>query len=151
MASVEPKLSRLVELRIVQAESAISNFSSLFARPDERLELTCSIEAPQQTDFVYWYKNKEPIQYDKLRNSRRFTSSATGHRQQQVVGESEEEHRKRKELEMFHSQSSLIIRRVQLNDTANYTCLVSTFWRSGAPRSLWSGGASQPASGSFEF
>jgi len=64
---VEPKLSKVVELRLVEASSHISNFSSLFVRLNEQLNVTCTIEAPQKTDFVYWYKNKQPIQYDQLK------------------------------------------------------------------------------------
>lgn len=68
MSSVEPKLRRLVELQMVEASSHISNFTSLFIRPNEQLNVTCTIESAQQTDFVYWYKNKEPILFDNLKS-----------------------------------------------------------------------------------
>lgn len=74
---MEPKLSRVIELRMVEAISRISNFTSLFVRPNEVLNVTCFIEAPQDTDFVYWYRNKDPIQFDNLK-LRRGTSSKTG-------------------------------------------------------------------------
>lgn len=52
---------------MVEAVSRISNFSSIFVHPGGTINLTCSIESPQQTDFVYWYKNKETIQFDSLK------------------------------------------------------------------------------------
>lgn len=52
---------------MVEAMSQISNFSSLFVHPTDTINLTCNIEAAQQTDFVYWYKNKETIQFDNLK------------------------------------------------------------------------------------
>lgn len=62
---MEPKLSRLVELRMVRAHSFISNFSSLFVRPGELVNLTCTIRAAHKTNFVYWYKNvKEVVLFD---------------------------------------------------------------------------------------
>lgn len=75
VSSVEPKLSQLIELRMVNAESRISNFSSLYIRPNDQINLTCTIEAPQKTDFVYWYKNKESIYFDDLRHSNPLTKS----------------------------------------------------------------------------
>lgn len=52
---------------MVEAVSRISNFSSIFVHPGGTINLTCNIEASQQTDFVYWYKNKETIQFDNLK------------------------------------------------------------------------------------
>ena len=122
---MEPKLSRLVELRIVEANSRISNLTQLYLRPNGVLNLTCSIQAPQQTDFVYWYKNKQPIQFDNLKqrstassssSSRRLTALPPDNSSEQVAFPAP-----------VRSSSTLLIKRVQLNDTANYTCLVSRF------------------------
>lgn len=78
VSSLEPKLSRLVELRMARAESSISNFSSLFVRPGELVRLTCSVRAPQPTSFVYWYKNaKEVVLFDS-HLSRESASSSDG-------------------------------------------------------------------------
>lgn len=63
---------------MVEAISRISNFTSLFVRPNEVLNVTCFIEAPQDTDFVYWYKNKDPIQFDNLKPRRRTSLSSKG-------------------------------------------------------------------------
>lgn len=61
---------------MVEAESRISNLSSLFVRTNDVINITCTIEAPHKTDFVYWYKNKEPILYDNLRTKSSPTSSS---------------------------------------------------------------------------
>lgn len=71
VSSFVPKLSHLIELRMVEAESRISNLSSLFVRLNDLVNITCTMESPHKTDFVYWYKNKEPIYYDNLRTTAR--------------------------------------------------------------------------------
>ena len=107
MASVEPKLSKLVELRHVRAQSFIgSNFSSQFVRPGEQLELSCTIEAPQRTEFVHWFKNKQPVFFEAPRVGKQSGAPARG-------------------AKLVRSNSRFAIKSVQLNDTANYTCLVS--------------------------
>lgn len=200
---MEPKLSRVVELRMVEANSRISNFTSLFVRPNETLNVTCLIEAPHETDFVYWYKNKDPIQFDNLKlrrfaskqdsrgqkvNSERKTSPAgvfkskntfisagsssykqnnsrannsserpnlnakksdanrqltedelesgpnySGSNEEQEEREDEEENgsdsdesQDERQAQLLRSSSSLIIKQTQVNDSANYTCLVSS-------------------------
>lgn len=67
---MEPKLSQTLELRMLQSRSRISNLTSLFVKPGEPINLTCTIEAPDEGDFVYWYKNKESIQFDNLKARR---------------------------------------------------------------------------------
>ena len=149
MSSYEPKLSQLVELRHVHADSFIgSNFSTLFVKPNELLNLTCFISAPRKTEFVYWYKNKEPIKFDSPKSlplpvSTSGAKLATAKRKALLEREQQKqqqklqvhanengngngkEHESEKAQLCFHSTSTLIIKRVQLNDTANYTCLVS--------------------------
>lgn len=201
---MEPKLSRVIELQMVEANSRISNFTSLFVRPNEFLNVTCLIEAPHETDFVYWYKNKDPIQFDNLKlrravsrqdsrerqtssgkkasqtggsklKSTYITAGSSSHRQSNSkvlsrtndsseqqnlnakrsnenerltengpiysdTNEEEEEEEKAEEDNgsnsndfqdekqplLLRSSSSLTIKQTQLNDTANYTCLVSS-------------------------
>ena len=177
---MEPKLSHLVELRIVRAESFISNFSSLYVRPHDLINLTCSVRAPHPTSYVYWYKNKEVVHFDNLRGGGgggehsssslprdgrerpkravgRPAVSAANQRQRQAAihsnrqqpeeegagsgGRRDEPERgsaqEEAEVQWSRASSTLIIREAQLNDTANYTCLVSprrvsraALWRS---------------------
>lgn len=115
---------------MVEASSQIGNFSSMFVRPNEQVTLTCSIEAPQPTDFVYWYKNDKPIHFDKLksRRSAKHRAQLIESANQQLVDESDGPEDMQSALPANHlvkSSSALIIKRTQLNDSANYTCLVS--------------------------
>lgn len=59
-----------------------SRTSALLVRPQEQIHLSCQIEAVGETDFVYWYKNKEPIQYDQLRSSSSSSGSSNNNEQE---------------------------------------------------------------------
>lgn len=123
---MEPKLSRLLELRMARAESTISNFSSLFVRPGEPVSLTCTVWAPQATSYVYWYKNsREVLLFDS--NLRRQALGAPASRFASAEPERARPAGRQEEARplVVESSSSLIIRQAQSNDTANYTCLVS--------------------------
>lgn len=60
---------------MVEASSQINgsaNNRTLVVRLNERLNLTCAIEAPQKTDFVYWYRNNQPVQFDNWKSRDRL-------------------------------------------------------------------------------
>lgn len=78
ITSVEPKLSRSIELRMVEARSDLGNLSEIFVRPGDPIRLVCSIEAPEPTDFVYWYKNESPVQFDNLKSRQTGQPDASG-------------------------------------------------------------------------
>ena len=61
VASLGPKISRLVYMNVVQARSHIGDNprAPVYLRLNDRLNLTCQIEAPEQPDYVYWYKNDQ--------------------------------------------------------------------------------------------
>lgn len=56
---------------MVEAQSDLGNLSEVYARLGDPIRLVCSIEAPQPTDFVYWYKNDSPVQFDNLKSRRK--------------------------------------------------------------------------------
>lgn len=151
---MEPKLSHLIELQIVEAKSRIvnanrdasktsDNLNAIFIRPYESLTLTCIVEAPQETDFVYWYKNKEVARYEQLnsKSTNQHPSSsvyiqANKHEPESTELRSRGAHSESNQVKKLQSQdqlrltksistSNLTIEEIQPNDTANYTCLVS--------------------------
>lgn len=159
---------------MLEAKSGISNLTSLFVRPGDQINLTCTIEAPEESDFVYWYKNKESIQFDNLKarrlhhlakkNTKRgpgrprraliVRSETADHRAsdheqlaklrmrmdeleesdnirqknkqqpEEEEGDGEADTKEGQKLHRF--TSALLIKRSQANDTANYTCQVSS-------------------------
>lgn len=119
-----------------------ANLSAFLARPGEQIHLTCSIETPDVTDFVYWYKNKQPIQYDQLRplsdklnKLAKLTSNRIPtvklHNNNNYHNQVKNNRLNRTSLKssieptLLHSNSTLSLGASQLNDTANYTCAVS--------------------------
>lgn len=61
VSSLEPKISRLIYLNVVQARSQIGDNSSapIYLRLNDKLNLTCTVFAPEQPDYIYWYKNNQ--------------------------------------------------------------------------------------------
>lgn len=119
-----------------------ANLSALLVRLGEQIHLTCSIETADVTDFVYWYKNKEPIQYDQLRplsDKLNKISKLTSNRIPTVKLHHNNYQQKQQQLKNRHhlnqtasiepvlltSSSSLSLGAALLNHTGNYTCAVS--------------------------
>lgn len=146
-------MSRSIELRVVEARSRISNLSQVYVRDGDPLQLLCSIEAAQPTDFVYWYKNEVPILFDNLkrrrlsaaaqeeqsrargqlvtrirRNQDRAASAESGSLEDQEQGQERGVKQETDQDESWSpvlSSSSFAISQARTNDTGNYTCLVS--------------------------
>lgn len=124
VSSMQPKLSRVVRLEMLDAASRlVPNVSALTVRPGEPVRVACLIEAPQQTEFVYWYKNQEPIQFDDLRAKRTRAGSAKHEEEQQQ--QQDEPQQQQQQRQDYAARSTLSIGRARANDSANYTCLVS--------------------------
>lgn len=145
MSSLEPKLSRLLELRVVEAKSRLwlatksggerqlaaaakqqqqppsDSFDHepaqvLHAKLGDQLNISCRIEAPDPTANVYWYKNKEVVRFDIFQQPR-ASEPAPSDFDAASAGPGEPR---------MHSASSwLAIKSVQASDAGSYKCKVS--------------------------
>ncbi|XP_062709634.1 zwei Ig domain protein zig-8-like isoform X2 [Aedes albopictus] len=96
-------ISHFVNLQVVVPEAFILGSGELHVDMGSTINLVCIIEkSPQPPQYVYWQRNDRMINYD---DSRRDISIET------VPGP--------------RTQSRLIIREPQINDSGNYTCSAS--------------------------
>nr|XP_029722628.1 hemicentin-1-like [Aedes albopictus] len=96
-------ISHFVNLQVVVPEAFILGSGELHVDMGSTINLVCIIEkSPQPPQYVYWQRNDRMINYD---DSRRDISIET------VPGQ--------------RTQSRLIIREPQINDSGNYTCSAS--------------------------
>uniref|UniRef100_A0A182YKB7 Ig-like domain-containing protein n=1 Tax=Anopheles stephensi TaxID=30069 RepID=A0A182YKB7_ANOST len=96
-------ISHFVNLQVVVPEAFILGSGELHVDMGSTINLVCIIEkSPQPPQYVYWQRNDRMINYDDSR--RDITIETTpGPR----------------------TQSRLIIREPQINDSGNYTCSAS--------------------------
>uniref|UniRef100_A0A182PZZ0 Ig-like domain-containing protein n=1 Tax=Anopheles farauti TaxID=69004 RepID=A0A182PZZ0_9DIPT len=96
-------ISHFVNLQVVVPEAFILGSGELHVDMGSTINLVCIIEkSPQPPQYVYWQRNDRMINYDDSR--RDITIDTTpGPR----------------------TQSRLIIREPQINDSGNYTCSAS--------------------------